>query len=146
MTQPRKQLLRQVQISWAVKRLDFFSSKNLFLWSEHCHFTAKVLTAMRRRKGGSDVSQKPFRTCSKGVSWGQIVPGLWIRIHFFSLFFTMWIRIQLLFKCGSRSGSSFLKIVKKLPYEDFSWVEKDKKKHCSKGKNHGDCPNLLNFL
>ena len=28
------------------------------------HFTVKVFTAIRRLKGGSEVSQKPFRTCS----------------------------------------------------------------------------------
>ena len=35
----------------------------------------------------------------------------------------MRIRIQLLFLCGSRY--SFIKIVKKLPYEEFSVAEKN---------------------
>ena len=65
-----------------------------------------------------------------------LYPGLWIRIHFMRIriqlfFFSLRIRIQLLFECGS--GSSLNKFVKKSPYEEFYGVEKDEK-DCSKVK------------
>ena len=38
--------------------------KYMLIYLFEDHFTVKVFTAMRRLKGGSEVSQKPFRTCS----------------------------------------------------------------------------------
>ena len=53
-----------------------------------------------------------------------------------TFFSGLWIRIL---KCGS--GSILQICINKLPYEEFSGVEKDKK-DCSKVENHGTDPNL----
>ena len=77
-----------------------------------------------------------------------LYPGLWIRIHFMRIrihlfFFSLRIRIQLLFECGS--GSSLNKFVKKSPYEEFYGVEKDEK-DCSKVKTMEQVQIYCNFF
>ena len=71
--------------------------------------------------------------------------GLGFRINFLririQLFFSMPIPIQLLILCGA--GSSLIKFVTNYLMKSFLKLKKTKR--LLKSKNHGACPNLLNF-
>ena len=100
------------------------------------------MSSPTKRSGYSFLSQQPVLPSISPPRNGPIEPGLWIRFHFLririQLLISMRIRIQQLFKCGSRSQSSLTKFVTTY----FMTRSKDKKDY-SKVKNTGACPHLL---
>ena len=100
------------------------------------------MSSPTKRSGYSFLSQQPVLPSISPPRNGPIEPGLWIRFHFLririQLLISMRIRIQQLFKCGSRSQSSLTKFVTTY----FMPRSKDKKDY-SKVKNTGACPHLL---
>ena len=100
------------------------------------------MSSPTKRSGYSFLSQQPVLPSISPPRNGPIEPGLWIRFHFLririQLLISMRIRIQQLFKCGSRSQASLTKFVTTY----FMTRSKDKK-DCSKVKNTGACPHLL---